>query len=133
MAIRVGGKADGRHGAPLVLRGRIERCSDGRFTSRSTWMTGRSFTLGATAVVAVDGVTVVITEHAVPPFHADALLSLGVDPADARILVAKGAIAWRAAFGALARTVVEADTPGICPIDVTRLERRTAPAGFDPR
>jgi hypothetical protein len=29
--------------------------------------------------------------------------------------------------------VIEADTPGICPIDVTTLERRTVPAGIDPR
>jgi len=129
----VGGKADGRHGAPVALRGRIERVGDGRFTSSSTWMPGRSFTLGATAAVSVEGVTVVITEHAVPPFHADGLLALGIDPARLRIIVAKGAIAWRAAFGALARTVVEADTPGICPVDPSRLERRTEPAGFDPR
>jgi microcystin degradation protein MlrC len=129
----VGGKADGRHGAPVAVSGRIERVSDGQFTSSSTWMPGRSFTLGATAVVAVDGVTVVITERAVPPFHADPLLSLGVDPAAARIIVAKGAIGWRAAFGSLARTVIEADTPGICPIDVTTLERRTVPAAVDPR
>jgi microcystin degradation protein MlrC len=128
----VGAKSDDRHGAPIAVSGRIERVSDGRFTSSSTWMRGRSFTLGATAVVAVDGVTLVITERAVPPFHADALLSLGIEPAAAAIIVAKGAIAWRAAFGSVARTVIEADTPGICPIDVTALERRTVPAGFDP-
>lgn len=130
---QVGGKADGRHGPPVRVRGRIERVGDGGFTSSSTWMSGRSFTLGATAVVSVQGVTLVITEHAVPPFHADGLLALGIDPGRMRIIVAKGAIAWRAAFGALARTVVEADTPGICPADPSRLERRTEPAGFDPR
>lgn len=129
----VGGKADDRHGAPIQLRGRIQRVADGRFTSSSTWMSGRAFTLGATASVAVDGVTVVITEHAVPPFHADALLSLGIDVAGARIVVAKSAIAWRAAFGSVARTTIEADTPGVCPIDVEALDRRTVPTTFDPR
>ncbi len=129
---RLGGKTDRRHGDPVAVRGRVAAVTDGRFTSSSTWMTGQTFTMGTTAVLDVDGVTVVVTEHAVPPFHADALVSAGVDLARARIVVAKGAVAWRAAFGALARTVIEVDTPGICPIDVGALERRTTPMRFDP-
>jgi microcystin degradation protein MlrC len=130
---QVGGKTDDRHGAPVAIRGTIRQVTDGRFTSSSTWMTGQTFTTGTTAVVQAGGVAVVVTEHAVPPFHADALLGAGVDLAAARIVVAKGAVAWRAAFGDLARTVIEVDTPGICPVDLSRLERRTEPVGFDPR
>lgn len=83
--------------------------------------------MGTTAVIKVDGVTLVVTERATPPFHREQLTAQGVDPASAAIIVAKGAIAWRSAFGDVARRVVEVDTPGICPVDPYRLPRATAP------
>jgi microcystin degradation protein MlrC len=63
----------------------------------------------------------------VPPFHREQLTVVGVDPAAMDVIVAKGAIAWRAAFGDDARAVIEADTPGVCPIDPYVLRRSTTP------
>jgi microcystin degradation protein MlrC len=123
----VGGKSDSRHGAPVPIRGRVVRITDGRYRARGTWMTGRDFELGTTAVVAVEGVTLVLTERAIPPFHSEQLESVGVDAREAAIIVAKGAVAWRAAFGAIAGDVIEVDTPGICPLDPSVLERSTIP------
>jgi microcystin degradation protein MlrC len=123
----VGGKVDDRHGAPVEIRGTVVRTSDGRYTTAGTWMTGREFTLGLTAVVDVDGTHVVLTERRVPPFHAEQLSSLGLDPATFDIIVAKGAHAWRAAFADVARTILESDTPGITPVDPASLPRLTTP------
>jgi microcystin degradation protein MlrC len=123
----VGGKTDHRHGAPVQINGRVVRVTDGRYRSGGTWMTGREFELGTTAVVATDGVTLVLTERAVPPFHSEQLESVGVDPREASIIVAKGAVAWRAAFGEIAAEAIEVDTPGICPLDPSVLERSTTP------
>ncbi len=128
LAADVGGKTDKRHGEPVAVRGVVKHVSDGRYRSSGTWMTGRSFSMGTTAVVAVDGITVVVTERATPPFHSEQLTSLGIDPAEAGIIVAKGAIAWKSAFGDVARTVIEVDTPGICPVDPGVLERSAEPA-----
>ena len=66
-------------------------------------------------------------EQAVPPFHAEQLTSVGIDPYDAAVIVVKGAVAWRAAYGDVAAEVIEVDTPGICPLDVSRLPRSTTP------
>lgn len=123
----VGGKSDRRHGAPLPVRGRVRRVTDGRYRSGGTWMTGREFELGTTAVVEADGVTLVLTERAVPPFHSEQLESVGIEARDAAIIVAKGAVAWRAAYGEIAGEVIEVDTPGICPLDPAVLERSTLP------
>jgi microcystin degradation protein MlrC len=123
----VGGKTDRRHGAPVPILGRVTRITDGRYRSRGTWMTGQEFALGTTAVVEVDGVTLVLTERAVPPFHAEQLESVGIEARDANIVVAKGAVAWRAAYGEIAGEVIEVDTPGICPLDPSVLERETIP------
>ena len=87
--------------------------------------------MGITAVVAVDGMTVIVTERAVPPFHVEQLTSVGIDPRDARIIVAKGAIAWRAAYGDVANEVIEVDGPGACPLDPTVLKRSTTPMRID--
>jgi MlrC C-terminus len=67
LEILVGGKIDDRHGAPVPIRGRVVRVTDGRYRARGTWLTGREFELGTTAVVDAAGVTLVLTEHAVPP------------------------------------------------------------------
>ncbi len=126
----VGGKTDRLHGDPVSIRGRVERLTDGRYRSGGTWQAGREFSMGTTAVLRVGGVTLVVMERATPPFHAEQLLSVGIEAAETRILTAKGAIAWRAAYGDVAARVIEVDTPGICPIDPLVLERTTEPMRF---
>ena len=83
--------------------------------------------MGTTAVVETDGVTLVVTERAVPPFHIEQLTSVGIEPSELALIVVKGAVAWRAAYGEIAGEVIEVDTPGICPLDPGELERTTTP------
>jgi microcystin degradation protein MlrC len=128
----VGGKTDALHGPPLPVDGVVEQLSDGRYRTSGTWMTGKEFSMGRTAVLAVDGVTVVLTERPTPPFHVEQLTSLGIDPNAASVIVAKGAVAWRAAYGELAASAIEVATPGVCPVDLASLPRRTDPVGYRP-
>jgi microcystin degradation protein MlrC len=123
----VGGKTDSLHGDPVRVDGRVVRVTDGRYRGGGTWMTGHEFSMGSTAVIEAGGVTLVVMERAVPPFHAEQLLSVGIDPREAELIVAKGAVAWRSAYGDIAGTVIEVDSPGICPLDPTRLPRTTTP------
>lgn len=125
----VGGKTDRLHGDPVPVEGRVVRVTDGSYTTAGTWATGRTFSMGTTAVLDLGGVTLVVTERATPPFHPEHLTSVGIQPADARILVAKGAVAWRAAYGDVAGEVIEVDGPGACPIDPWTLPRSAPPTG----
>lgn len=125
--VAVGGKTDGLHGAPVPVTATVESLSDGRYVSRGSWATGQAFDMGLTAVLRVDGVRLVVTERATPPFHRETLTSAGVEPGEARILVAKAAVAWRAAYGEDAKTVIEVDAPGACPIDPWVLPRESEP------
>ncbi|MER7003856.1 M81 family metallopeptidase [Dactylosporangium sp. NPDC000555] len=129
---RLGGRTDERHGEPVYVRGRVLTVTDGRYRTSGSWMTGREFDMGTTAVLQVDGVSVVVTTRPTPPFHAEQLTSVGIDPAAARILVVKGAIAWRAAFGDIASEVIEVATPGVCPVDLATLPRRSVPMTLPP-
>jgi microcystin degradation protein MlrC len=126
--VEVGGKTDALHGDPVRIEGRVLRITDGRYRGGGTWMTGHEFSMGTTAVIEVEGVTLVVMERAVPPFHAEQLLSVGIEPGGVDYIVAKGAVAWRSAYGDVAGTVIEVDTPGICPLDPATLPRTATPA-----
>ena len=126
----VGGKTDDRHGEPVRIRGRIRRVSDGRYRTAGPWMTGREFCMGTTAVIDVDGVTLLVMADRTPAFHEEQFTSQGIDPARAAIIVVKGAIAWRGALGHIAKKAIEVAGPGITPVDVHTLPRRTSPMSF---
>lgn len=128
----VGGKTDNRHGDPVRVRGRVTAVTDGRYRTSGSWMTGREFAMGTTVVISVAGVTLVVTERATPPFHSEQLSSVGIDARAAGIIVVKGAIAWRAAYGDIAAETIEVATPGVCPVDIGSLPRETTPMSFRP-
>jgi len=123
----VGGKTDRLHGDPVPVRGTIRTLSDGNYRTEGTWQTGRSFAMGLTAVIDVDGVALHVMERPTPPFHREQLTSVEIDPAQASMITAKGALAWRAAYGDVAGQVIEVDTPGICPVMPGVLARSTIP------
>lgn len=114
--LRVGGKTDERHGQPVAVRGRVRLISDGVYFNKGPYMTGQRNTMGCTVVLDCQGLDLVVMERKTPPFDAEQLRSLGIEPADKRIIVVKSAIAWRSAFGPLAKKAIEVDTPGLCSI-----------------
>jgi microcystin degradation protein MlrC len=88
--------------------------------------------MGLTAIIEVDGVRIVMTSLRTMPFDVEQLRCLGIEPTHQRVLVVKAAIAWRAAYGPLARSVFVIDTPGICPSNLHRLAYRNRPRPLYP-
>jgi len=132
IAVEVGGRTDTLHGSPVQIVGHVVTLSDGHYRTKGSWMTDREFSMGLTAVIEVGGVRVVVTERPTPPFHGEQLSSVGIDVATCRIVTAKGAIAWKAAFGDVAGEVIQVDSPGVCPIDPWELPRQHAPQTLEP-
>ena len=93
--VELGGKTD--EPVHRSRRARVVRITDGRYRGGSTWKTGQSFSMGMTAVLDAGGIVLVVMERPVPPFHAEQLLSVGIEPRDAALIVVKGAVAWRSA------------------------------------
>lgn len=123
----LGGKTDDLHGSPIAFAGDVVALSEGRYTSHGSWSAGLEVSQGRTAWLSVEGVDVVVTQVPRPPFHVEQVTHIGIDPSQASIIVAKGAVAWRAAYGDIAASVIEVDAPGVCPVDLTRLTRTTTP------
>ncbi|MBI3975922.1 MAG: M81 family metallopeptidase [Armatimonadetes bacterium] len=132
----VGGKTDDRHGAPVTIRGRVVRLARADFTYTGSYMTGKRVPAGWAALLDLDGIALVVRERRVMPFDQEELRVLGIDPQEAAILVVKSAIAWRAAYGDIARAAIEVDTPGVCTnnlrsLPYRRLRRPVAPLDED--
>ncbi len=128
----VGGKVDRLHGDPVRIEGRVTLLTDGRYRHTGSYMTGYETSMGRTAVVQAGGVTILLTSLRTMPFDAGQLTSVGIDPAKQRIIVAKSAIAWRAAYGDVAKRAITVDTPGIATSNLARLPYRKRPRPLHP-
>ncbi|MBI4530167.1 MAG: M81 family metallopeptidase [Candidatus Latescibacteria bacterium] len=117
----VGGKTDRLHGDPVTVTGRVRLLSDGGYRHRGPAHGGAGGgSMGRTAVLVCEGVQIILTERRTPPFSIQPLYSVGIDPAEQRILVVKAALAHRAAYDPITRRTIEVDTPGITGIDLSR-------------
>ncbi len=119
--LRVGGKTDSMHGAPIQVRGRVRLISSGEYVHKGSYMTRTMMRMGRTVVLDCDGLDLVLMERKTMPFDAQQLRSLGIEPADKKIIVVKSAIAWQAAYGDIAREIIYVDTPGICTANLKTL------------
>ncbi|MFO0879445.1 MAG: MlrC C-terminal domain-containing protein [Gemmataceae bacterium] len=59
----------------------------------------------------------VLTSFRHPPFSLGALTCLGIEPEKRAFLVVKAAIAYRAAYGPIAGSIIEVGTPGLTAVD----------------
>ena len=122
--MEVGGKADGLHGGPVRARWEVLGLYDGRFQYKGSYMTGLWVDMGPTAVVRSGGVRVVLTTRKTMPFDLEQLRCVGIEPEECRIIVVKSAIAWRAAYGPIAKKVIYVDTPGLCRANLRTFQYR---------
>ena len=118
VSLRVGGKADNRHGDPVSIQGKVHLIHDGRFVETEPRHGGQRYhNQGLTAVVTVRDSLVVLTSRRQTPFSLQQLLSLGIEPKSMRMIVVKAAIAYRAAYEPIAGEIIEVDTPGLTAVN----------------
>jgi microcystin degradation protein MlrC len=116
--LAVGGKVDRLHGDPVTVEGTVRALTDGIFRNRGPMRDGLVDDMGRTAVLDVNGLTLVLTERKLPMWNLQQVRSLGIEPSAQRVIVCKGAIAHRAAYEPIASRLLEVETPGSCAGDV---------------
>lgn len=129
---KVGGKLDSFHGAPVAVSGTVKLISDGVYTHRGSYMTGLRVEMGRTAVVVSNGVEIALMERKAMPFDAEQLRCLGIEPAAKKIIAVKSALAWKAAYGEIAKRTIYVDTPGLCSSNLSSFFYRKAPRPIYP-
>ncbi len=122
--LKIGGKTDDRHGAPLETTATVISLHDGKFREDQPRHGGRThYDMGPTAVVkTAAGPTVMLTTRRMVPFSLGQLTSCNINPEDFRILVAKGVHAPTAAYAPVCPTLLRINTPGVTTADMQQLD-----------
>ena len=129
--LRVGGKTDDMHGPTLEVAGRVRTLHDGSYEERERRHGGgRYFNQGLTAVIQVEqagskGLLLLNSKRACPnSIHQ--ITCAGIQPEHQRILVAKGAVAPRAAYEPVCGRLIEVASGGATAIDRPAADYRLA-------
>jgi microcystin degradation protein MlrC len=91
--------------------------SNGQYVIEGPMMRGMRGDLGPTAVLAIGGGHVIVNSFNHQTFDPQVIRSQGLEPADARIVVVKSALHYKAAFLPLAAHVVEISADGLSRAD----------------
>lgn len=123
----LGGRLTADYGAPVPVSAKVERLTDGQFVNRGPMQTHMAIDLGRTAVLAMDAIHIIVTEHgwaANDPAYFDLH---GIDLDATRLLCVKAKNHFRAAFADRCAAIIDIDAPGPACLDFTQLPFRRAP------
>ncbi|GAA4664468.1 MULTISPECIES: M81 family metallopeptidase [Amycolatopsis] len=126
ITLAVGARHPHSAGRPVTVTGRVRHLGDGRFEETRPVHGGfRFYDMGPTAVLeTTDGHTLVLMSRQTANTSRQQFLSLGLNPEDHHIVVAKGVNAPRAAYAPIARELVLVDTDGIAALGLHRFDYR---------
>ena len=116
----MGGKTDDLHGAPLKASVLVLSIHDGKFRESEIRHGGQTqFDMGTTAVVRTrTGVTISLTTRRTVPVSLGVMTSVGLDPADFDIIIAKGVHSPVAAYEPVCAELIRVDTSGATTADM---------------
>lgn len=123
--VRLGGKHDEMHGAPIETSAYVKLLTDGKYVGRDRYKFPAE--LGRTALLVIDGVEVIVTDQ--PGQVADSAVFLlhGIDVDAYKLVALKSSNHFRAGFQDRARQIITADAPGLTALDITIYDRVRTP------
>ena len=124
VALRIGGKTDELHGAPLDAEVRVRSLHDGKFKESEVRHGGRTaFDMGLTAVVETDTqLAISLTSRRTVPVSLGLMTSCGLNPSAFQVIVAKGVHAPVAAYQPVCTALIRVDTPGATAADMRNFD-----------
>jgi microcystin degradation protein MlrC len=124
IAIRLGGKSDDLHGAPLEVAAYVKCLTDGRFRYTTPMGAGAEENLGPMARLVIGNVDVLVASVRSQTLDAEVFLLHGIDVTRARIVALKSTQHFRAGFAHLAGTILRTDPPGATTSNLAHLPYR---------
>ncbi len=118
--------------APIEVTGKVRLISDGDFVHRARGLQGQLMRRGRTGVLQCGHVFIVVMELAVLQWDRELYKSVGLDPADAHIVIVKSPAGFRADYEPIAAEVRVLDAPGVCTPDLLSLPFRRIPRPMHP-
>ncbi|MEQ8586229.1 MAG: M81 family metallopeptidase [Thalassobaculaceae bacterium] len=104
-----------RYSDPLERDARVVRLHDGEFVGHHGMVENKSVSLGDTAILALDGITLIVITKRQQCLSTDFISELGLDVVGARSIVVKSRGHFRAGFQHLfpPERIIEVDVPGL--------------------
>jgi microcystin degradation protein MlrC len=132
ISVEVGGTLSPRYFEPVFLTAYVKTLSDGTFLFKGPGMRGVPHHMGRTAVLVQGGIHLVVMERGVSQWDPQMYRSLGLEPADARIVQVKSPMAFRAAYEGLYDEVIVVAGPGAANPDLRSLAWKRLPRPIYP-
>jgi microcystin degradation protein MlrC len=126
LTLDVGARTDDLHGAPVTVRATLRRLDDGRFEDAGVTHGGfRFFDAGPRALLETDdGHFLLLTSRPMGNTSLAELTSIGLEPSDLQVIVAKGVHSPRGAYEPIATEMIQLNTPGCTTADLSSLDYR---------
>jgi microcystin degradation protein MlrC len=121
-----GGRLSSHYGEPVRAAGVVERLTNGRFVNVGPMEKGLAVDLGPSAVIRVGELRVVVASRNAPVNDPAYFALHGIDLAAIPLVYAKAKNHFRAAFAERFDAIVETETPGPAPSDISGLPYRHA-------
>ena len=120
--LRLGGKVlPELLGPPLKCRALVTSIGPGKYKNRGPMDGGLTVDLKKSAVVAINGIEVIVASNITQPYDTEIFYSHGIDPAKKDILLLKSTHHFRAAYAPIAKKILKVEAPGLLPQDPLKI------------
>jgi microcystin degradation protein MlrC len=130
--VPVGGKLDNVYNRPVRFHGTVEFAGPAAFRFGGAGYTGVEMDMGRCTVLRWHNVRLLVTSTAVFTVDPAMYRAVGLEPADAQIVVVKSHIQFRAGYDDLAAEIILLDSPGMSSDHLDALDWRRLPRPIFP-
>lgn len=120
--VRLGGKTDQLHGAPIELTAYVKALTDGSFITSSPMGKGSPIHLGKSARLQANGVDILVCSVKTQVLDEQVFLLHGIDVTKYKIVSLKSSQHFRASFEPIAAQIITVDSPGLTTLQFTSFD-----------
>ena len=133
VTVSLGGKtAPAFGGGPLTLTGTLKWVGDGRVVGSGPILGGLERNFGATAVLNVAGIDILVVTIAHQMLDLKQFQTFGIDPAQKTVVALKSMQHFRAAFTPIAGRIIVCDSGALCTLKYSLLDYQRVPRPMFP-
>lgn len=132
LAVSVGGKSDPIQGPPVEMNVKVMALSNGDFTYDGPMYAGLTGSMGRSAWLKQNGVSVVVVTAHEQPLGPAFARTLGIECQLMKYIAVKSAAHFRASFGRFAGIIINVDAQAIQTHDFARLQYQKRRRTFFP-
>lgn len=124
---KLGGRITQDFGLPVAVTAKVLKLTDGKFRNEGPYEHKLAVDVGRTVLLEVGNVRVIVTESCQAPNDPAYFRLHGIEPESLPLLCVKAKNHFRAAFGGMARCLVDVDCPGPASAGLFHYKFRHAP------